>query len=310
MTYSCGMFFSSLCVNICTFPQKPNLTHVMQEQKCVFSASLKQTDVSSICQQVMRKLLLLQDIITYAPLLRRMLVFCGKGDSILGDVFSIGCKILTKSQNHGFVRNLWRSSRQALCSSSVSYSRFSAACPVEFWISPRMEAPQSLSHLQKCLTTITLKKIILYLNRIFCISSFAAPRRVRLCLHYSHHQMLIQTGEKFLESSFLQAENLEKPQFSFPSYKSDSTSLNHLCGPSLFPLGCSCPCTGCPGADTALQIHLPGAVQRGIITCLSLLAMLLLMQPRMLLVSLLQRHKADRCSVCHLPRSFWEASAF
>lgn len=87
-------------------------------------------------------------------------------------------------------------------------------------------------------------------------------------------------------------------------------SLNHLCGPSLFPLGCSCPCTGCPGGDTALQIHLPDAVQKGIITCLSLLAMLLLMQPRMLLVSLMQRHKADWCSVCHLPRSFCEASAF
>lgn len=50
----------------------------MQEQKCLFSGSLKQTDVSSICQQVTRKLLLLQDIITYALLLRRMLVFCGK----------------------------------------------------------------------------------------------------------------------------------------------------------------------------------------------------------------------------------------
>lgn len=83
MTYSYGMFFSSHCVNICTFPQKLNLTHVMQEQKCFFSGRRKLTDVYSICQQVTGKLLLLQDIITYAPLLRRMLVFCRKGNSIL-----------------------------------------------------------------------------------------------------------------------------------------------------------------------------------------------------------------------------------
>lgn len=107
MTYSCGMFFSSLCVNICTFPQKPNLTHVMQEQKCLFSGSLKQTDVSSICQQVMRKLLLLQDIITYALLLRRMLVFCRKDNSIPWVVFPIVWEILTESQNCGVGRDLW-----------------------------------------------------------------------------------------------------------------------------------------------------------------------------------------------------------
>lgn len=84
MTYSRGMLFSSLCVNICTFPQKLNLTHVMQEQKCLFSGSLMQTDVSSICQQVMRKLLPPWDITTYAVLLRGKPGFCGKVNSILG----------------------------------------------------------------------------------------------------------------------------------------------------------------------------------------------------------------------------------
>lgn len=83
MTYSHGMLFSPLCVNICTFPQKLNLTHVTQEQKCLFSGSLKQTDVSSICQQVMGKLLPLQDITTYALLLRGKPGFCGKDNSVL-----------------------------------------------------------------------------------------------------------------------------------------------------------------------------------------------------------------------------------
>lgn len=159
MTYSCGMFFSSLCVNICTFPQKPNLTHAMQEQKCLFSGSLKQTDVSSICQQVMRKLLLLQDIITYALLLRRMLVFCRKDNSIPWVVFPIVWEILTRSQNCGLEGTFGDSLVQSRCSSRVNYSRLLWSMTSEVLIiSKDGDSMHSLVNLLHCSTTLTLKK--------------------------------------------------------------------------------------------------------------------------------------------------------
>lgn len=112
-------FFPSHCVNICTFPQKLNLTHVMQEQKCFFSGRRKQTDVYSICQQVIWKLLLLQDTINHTTLLTRLLVFCRKDNSILWDVSPVVWKI----QDSGFIIDPWRSSRQPLCSIRVRLLR-------------------------------------------------------------------------------------------------------------------------------------------------------------------------------------------
>jgi len=183
MTYSCGMFFSSLRVNICTFPQKPNLTHVMQEQKCLFSGSLKQTDVSSICQQVMRKLLLLQDIITYA-LLRRMLVSCGKDNSILQGIFPVVWKILTGSQNHGVLRHLWRQSSPILLFKQGQLQqvtlehvqwRFDYLQGWRLHMLSGQPAPV-FDH------PYIKKKHHLHLNIISCISTCAVLRRVRLCL--------------------------------------------------------------------------------------------------------------------------------
>lgn len=117
MTYSRGMLFSSLCANICTFPQKLNLTHVMQEQKCLFSGSLKQTDVSSICQQVMRKLLPLRDITTYALLLRGKPGFYGKDNSI-----RVGDETIPYYEM-GMEWTFGDSPVQPLCSSRISHSR-------------------------------------------------------------------------------------------------------------------------------------------------------------------------------------------
>lgn len=150
-------FFCSLCENICTFPQKPNSTHVMQEQKCLFSGSLKQTDVSSICQQVTRKLLLLQDIITYALLLRRMLVFCGKDTPYYEMYFQLYEKYPLDKRITGLEGTFGDSLVWFICSSRVSHSRL-------LWSMSRGilstssdgDSTYTLCNVLWCLTTFTL----------------------------------------------------------------------------------------------------------------------------------------------------------
>lgn len=215
MTYSRGMLFSSLCANICTFPQKLNLTHVMQEQKCLFSGSLKQTDVSNICQQVMRKLLPLRDITTYAPLLRGKPRFCGKYSSTLwgGDGkdlwrYSSPTPLLKQGQTQqgalGCVQ--W-------CSETLQWWKLHAhlgATRYRFW---------SPSYWKN---HVVFKLYFLNFNLCSIEKSGSAPFTL-------HHLILIQAGKISLQPSFLQFGQLSLPlpmcQILLP--------LNNLCSPSL-----------------------------------------------------------------------------
>lgn len=200
----------------------------MEDQKCLFSGSLKQTDVPSICQQVMRKLLLLQDIITYA-LLRRTLLFCGRDTSILRVVFPVVWETQLTESRVG--RDPWRQPSPSPLFRQVSHSRSPwSVSSGAVSVSHDGDSTHTLGNLFQCRATLILKKK--YAETEFRVFQLVQRREESGSVSFTLcHQILKQTGRISLEPSFLQAE-LPQLSLSLPIYQI-LLSPNHFCIPSV-----------------------------------------------------------------------------